>query len=61
MDTSNTRSVSDILTQVHKTSTAFQAGHSETDRVAALKAAQTLVAALQTPTESIENVLYSVS
>lgn len=48
------------LAAMTDSATAFQTEKSEASRVAALKAAQALVFALQTPTESIENVLFSV-
>lgn len=52
--------ISSLLKQLNDRTAAFQAENGEKERVAALKAAQDLVWALQTPQESIVNITYTV-
>jgi hypothetical protein len=55
-----TESIDQLHHQVAESLGAFQCQHEEADRVAALKAAQKLVNALQKPQDSVYHLAYSV-
>jgi hypothetical protein len=56
----NSEQISSLLQQVKDKTSAFQSQNAEADRVAAIKAAQGLLQALQSPQESVVNITYQV-
>lgn len=56
----STESIDKLQYQVTESLGAFRTQREETDRVAALKAAQRLVNALQKPQDSVYHLAYSV-